>query len=61
MLSVCACDPKDTDVIPVFCCVRLTVEGISYPTGTLLVQHLNVVFLSPLGPSLASSGVCVSV
>lgn len=40
-------------------CVRvcLTVEGISYPTGTLVVQHINVVFLSPLGPSWASSAV----
>lgn len=37
----------------------LTVEGISYPTGTL-VQHINVVFLSPSGSSCASSAVCVS-
>ena len=49
-------NPKDGDV---FCSVCLTVEGISYPTGTLLVQHINVVFLSPLGPSWASKCFCV--
>lgn len=42
-------------------CVCLTVEGVSYPTGTLLVQHINVVFLSPMGPSWAASAACVSV
>lgn len=44
-----------------FCSVCLTVEGVSYPTGTLLVHHINLVFLSPVGPSWASSAVCVSV
>lgn len=60
-LSVSARDPRDGDVVHVFCSVCLTVEGVSYPTGTLLVQHINVVFLSPMGPSWASSAVCVSV
>lgn len=35
--------------------VCLTVEGVFYPTGSLI----HVVFLSPLGPSWASSAVCV--
>lgn len=61
IFSVRAHDPKAVEVSDVFSVLCLTVEGISYPTGTLLVQHINVVFLSPLGPSWASSAVCVSV